>query len=413
MMNVNSTQYQTGILEELSLIVSGNNFLKNESTEKVMKIVLKAIEEINEAYNDPLWGCLRKLRQKIKNDPEIQTEDWKSIKKTITVYHKILTSNSDDLQPKISEHFVKINLSDIESDLQEADWLEVVNEIEYVLKWLYHPGITNKTIEEFKQDMFAKDGFSLKNLKNSIKTNFAVGHLGIGRAAFYKDLLFDKINHPDKNRAQINLQGYKGRMCAYLYNDKFISYEDIKKFEQTLKKISLKFLKTENGNAPIIKIPSFSFREDSFVEEINAITQIIGRNYQHIIIDLRGNGGGDLIVMYYFLSLFLGNNDPDIYEIKIDAEFCKDNQITPSELEQNISNIQLKSIYECHFNHKSIMPKKDEFENLTFEKMIVLIDDATFSGGEIAAAVLKNTLGSKVCILGKPGRGSFENRVCK
>jgi len=40
--------------------------------------------------------------------------------------------------------------------------------------------------------------------------------------------------------------------------------------------------------------------------------------------------------------------------------------------------------------------------------MVILVDEKTVSTAEIVAATLKNTLGSKVCILGKPCSGSFE-----
>ena len=51
---------------------------------------------------------------------------------------------------------------------------------------------------------------------------------------------------------------------------------------------------------------------------------------------------------------------------------------------------------------------KNKSEDITFKKMIILVNEKTFSSGEIAAATLKNTLGKKVCILGTPCSGSLE-----
>lgn len=417
MLNVSTTQNQTSILEaELNLILTDNNLLENKSVEDIIKVVLKTIEEINHSYNETLLVSLKKLVYLSNDASDSQAEKWRDITRPIVACFSLphcfsLLNGEDSLQPKIDDHFEKIKLAGIENDLLETDWVESVNNIASALQSVYHPGITSEAIEQFKKDMFAKDGFSLINLQNSIKANFAVGHLGITRTQLDIDLIGNLIEtkYPNNTEAEINVEGYDGQMFAYLYNPSAISYRHIKLFKNTYNKTSLKFLKTEKGNIPIVKIPSFSFRKGSFVEEIKSVTKIIGKNYKHIIVDLRGNRGGNMSAMYYFLSLFLGNNDPDVYPISIDAKFYKELQCPAVKLEQAINDIPISPFYEfVTFDHKLVKIKKKVSENLLFEKMIVLVNDKTFSGGEIAAATLKNTFGSKVCILGKPGRGSFE-----
>jgi hypothetical protein len=150
------------------------------------------------------------------------------------------------------------------------------------------------------------------------------------------------------------------------------------------------------------------------LNDTHMIFQTIGRKYDNIILDLRGNTGGSARFAYYFLSFLLGDNDPDmrIGNLMFSTDSEDSEQFLTDyhqEVEDLVNNRPYQSFYEhATFGDPDIPFQKNTKDNITFEKMIVLVDEHTISAGEIVAATLKNTLGSKICILGKPCVGSFE-----
>ena len=96
------------------------------------------------------------------------------------------------------------------------------------------------------------------------------------------------------------------------------------------------------------------------------------------MLDLRGNNGGDLGLTYHFLSLFLGNNDPDIYPLPVP----NNQKLSYEDLNNKLKSTTLPPFYQCTL-FDSVTLTKNSSEDITFKKMVVLVDGKTFSSGEI------------------------------
>jgi hypothetical protein len=315
-----------------------------------------------------------------------------------------LQSNTDNDSSDIKDHFIIIPLHDVENDLTENNWVEIINAIILKLQGIYHPDIHAGSINHFKKSM--ANEYSFVHLKQSLKDSFGIGHLGIARDKIdLEQIRKIRIEHSQK-RSLKTLIYYIGPRIGYLYDHSRVAIQDIYDYENKFKRISVTVQKSDNGDVPIVAVPSFDVACNDIsiiLEDISTMTLILGRKYNHIIVNLLENNGGDVQIMYYFISFLLGNNDPDIYTIFLNDTFGKHSHISYEQLETMINNTKLKPFYEYVRS-----AKKNISEDITFKKMIVLVNGNTFSGGEIAAAALKSTLGSKVCILGEPCVGSFE-----
>lgn len=399
----------------------------DDLTDSLIEIVIKAFARLNKEDNKNIREKLLNLQYTLTLNSRFgESIKWTSIAKSINAFfciNRYLFTPEIELQSKINKHFIEIK-SDfyLDSDLQKEQWITVVEEVSAALNEICFPGITSKEIEKFKNKILEKKmlkiekgQFSVKCMQDIMKKNFAIGHLSITRGLFDPSKIYEKLGkellkHSEKTEWELNSRE-NGDCSALLINPQVTSSEKIEEYKKQLNKISIKLIERQNKIIPIIKIPSFIDTDGNFAKELHAVKATIGRNYESIILDLTQNEGGHIFMLNYFLSLFLGNNDPDI---------CPINNLNKiNVVKQNLSHVQLEQVlkkfllppfYEYMiFINSPVEIKKDAMENITFKKMIVLIDEATFSAGEYAAACLKNTLGSRVCVLGMPGRGSFEH----
>lgn len=326
-----------------------------------------------------------------------------------------LCSFTMETQQVSKPDFVRVELKEREDDLSDNDWTETVNNIASKLQDIYLPDINTQSIEQFKKDMFAPNGFSLSNLRKALEKNFGMGHLGIIRTKLdgIDEAISQGKQHPIlKNAKNITSIITASRdPHAYLFDSSQVTSTDIDNYLNSLKKMTIQLLKSKKGEVPLITIPTFQ-KEIVTLNDIKSMTQKIGRKYDYLILDLRGNSGGSLPRMFHFLSLLVGNNDPDILAITASGKIPnpKNNHL---ELENELNNATLLPFYEVPSPGYEIPLKKNITEDITFKKMIILVNEKTVSAGEMTAATLKSTLGSKVCILGKPCAGSFEHDSLK
>lgn len=319
----------------------------------------------------------------------------------------IPTQSSTPNNPQVPD-IITIELNDVENDLSNNQWVEIVNNITARLQNLYHPNITFESIEQFRKDVLNQNTRSIKKLKDALKNNFGIGHIAIMRDKVDNYQLTKALPRGSKNtqcyrRYNSNTQ----ERIGYLYDPNQTNLENIKNYLDAKNKISLKIIPADNGiNVPIIAVPSFNASNlNILLSQLTKMADIIQRKYDYLILDLRGNNGGDIGIAYYFLSLFLGNNDPDVYPITLN----NNQKLSYENLNKYLSTKTLPPFYQ-YAAFDSVNVTKNTTESITFKKMVVLVDEYTFSSGEIVAATLKNTLGEKVCILGKPCSGSLEDR---
>jgi hypothetical protein len=310
------------------------------------------------------------------------------------------------------EHFIKLSLNEIEDDMTELQWRELINEITFNLQSVYHPTISLSAIEQFRDDLSVSENLTIVNLRSALKRNFGVGYLGIARKVVDLTQIPSIIEtrHENKTRLQLIAEPYYNHVFGYLYNDNKITYEDIKKSLKKSQKISVKIMQDFEKRIAIIKVPTFESNKGCIFDEIKTAAKGLGKFHEEIILDLRDNTGGSQGAVYYFTSLFLGDDEPDISQIGIDSSLHIRKQTSRKQLECDIvENIESFPPYYDRMTFREYPDmQKNTCESVIFNKMIILINGNTMSSGEIAAAVLKSTLGARVCVLGSPARGSFE-----
>ena len=304
---------------------------------------------------------------------------------------------------KVDTPFITIELSSVEDDLSNNQWAEVINDIASNLQNLYHPNINAQSIQQFKNNMLTRNEFSIANIKEALKNSFGSGHVCVTRAKTDPRSMAKFISRDSKHTAKyLCLNGSDRQRVAHYYNPSETSKKDLENYLDDRQKITLQVFKSENGNVPIITVPSFEYyNAEIFKNKLAQVTTVLSSNYDYIMLDLRGNNGGDLGLTYHFLSLFLGNNDPDIYPLPVP----NNQKLSYENLNNKLKGTTLPPFYQCTLFDSVTLTKNSD---ITFKKMVVLVDGKTFSSGEIVAATLKNTLGKKVCILGQPCVGSFE-----
>lgn len=304
----------------------------------------------------------------------------------------IPTQSPSTNQPSTPD-IITTDFTYIENDLNKNQWIEVINNVMAKLQNLYHPNINAQSLQQFKKSMLNQNEYSIAYLNDAIKNSFGVGHVYLTR-----DKIYNIHDVPANYRNHIRCNILK---ALYHYDATQTNGQAV---IDAKRKVSLKIFKSDKGDVPIITIPSFNVKSDTLINSLTKMTNILSRNYDYIMLDLRNNTGGDIGLEYYFLSLFLGNNDPDIYPVNL----AHDQKLSYENLNKQLSTKKLPPFYQ-YATSFSVPVKKDTAETITFKKMVVLVNENTFSGGEIVAATLKNTLGSKVCILGTPCAGSFED----
>ncbi|WP_374078922.1 S41 family peptidase [Bdellovibrio bacteriovorus] len=149
------------------------------------------------------------------------------------------------------------------------------------------------------------------------------------------------------------------------------------------------------GNAAVIQVPSFraDFFADAKIKELENELQGVRR----LVIDLRGNIGGNFVAGLRFLSLMMCS--PEEVGRLIRPRFAKDNS---AELPNDLSDEKQLAVLD---QHREVILKTFKQESCYRGEVRVLVDGKTSSVAELVAQALKEF--RKAPLLGSPSRGQL------
>ena len=208
---------------------------------------------------------------------------------------------------------------------------------------------------------------------------------------YWSGMYFDVLNHP-KVIQRYNLEAYKEQEMAKVNEN----------HQQSSSNAGVKDI--IEGKVASIHIPSLMISATQFQEDQDLIKEYLNKikEYQAIVIDIRGNGGGSTNYWMYFLLPQIISTD---YEV-VHYSFLKDGDITKAYFKaKDLKSLKVKNLDKLalpnlpsevreEFSyytpiHLKVSPAKD---SINFKgEIYLLVDESVYSSAEMLATFTKES----------------------
>ena len=288
------------------------------------------------------------------------------------------------------------------------------------IKWKYVQGkyivIKSKNKDIPKGSIITKfNGKSVSDyLQNNKETYYLLKDYKRNLYYTFDNRNVKKDNQIDNIEFEFNGRSFKGKINYELENEEVIRWYDEEYFN-SLKAANVYTDITSNEKTAYIKIKSFDTKymeNDKFI--IKKFLREKCKNVDNIVIDIRGNPGGDNGYGNFIISILtdkiISKYVYDCYKntefmeknffSKIDYDMTKQEEIDKSQLPQNSYNLDDFRIFK---QPEIVMPHED---SIKFKGNIyVLVDDSVYSASEHFINIVKKTKFAKIVGITTGGDG--------
>lgn len=301
-------------------------------------------------------------------------------------------------------------------------WTEEYLKTLYVpnIKWKYIQGkyvvIKSKNKDIPKGSIITKfNGKSVSDyLQNNKETYYLLKDYKRNLYYTFDNRNVKKDNQIDNIEFEFNGRSFKGKINYELENEDVIRWYDEEYFN-SLKAANVYTDITSNEKTAYIKIKSFDTKymeNDEFIIKKFLLEKC--KNVDNIVIDIRGNPGGDNGYGNFIISILtdkiISKYVYDCYKntefmeknffSKIDYDMTKQEEIDKSQLPKNSYNLDDFRIFK---QPEIIMPHED---SIKFKGNIyVLVDDSVYSASEHFINIVKKTKFAKIVGITTGGDG--------